>query len=720
MRKFLVILFTAMLISSASIVRAGEVNMKNAQKVAVGFYYEKGNHFKTINYNDIFISNSFIEKRNNEAVYYIFNINNEGFVIVSADDGAHPVLGYSFERPHSTQNNSPQFDYWMDEYAQQISDIKAQNLEADIEAKQMWDYYLNSSPTDLKVTKEKAINPFLLTQWGQGKYFNKFTPYDPAAMDDDHCPTGCVATAMAAVMYYYRYPESGFGTKTYNANNSQYGYGDYGYLSANFENTIYDYDQMLLTYNNNSGESSTQVSRLMYHAGVSVSMMYGPDGSGTGMDIALSALKVYWKFSTSLQLKERAGTLPSQWLSYMTTNLDDKKPIIYAGRESSGAGHAWLCDGYQGADYFHFDWGWEGSDNGFYYLNNLNTSNGTYNSEHEALFNIYPKNSYPSYCSGHKDIIGTSGTIEDGSGKYDYQDNSDCTWLIKAPGNDSIYNITLKWHAFDTESGQDIVTVYDGSSTSDPLLGTYSGNSTPPDITSSGTEMLIRFVTNGSVGKPGWMASYSTSGPVYCNINNIFDATGTIDDGSHSKNYQNNTSCLYFIRPTGASQVNFTLTKFDTEKGYDYLTIKDAVSGALLAQLSGKYHVDSLPPTLTAQSGQIQLLFQSDYANTGNGWTATWDTLGPNAIAENDIFKDISIYPNPAENILNLNFNLEQNQSFNINLISSTGSLVYSEEILNFAGNYKTTLDLTHLMRGVYFLQLVSDKGILNRKIVLQ
>ncbi|MCD4678895.1 MAG: C10 family peptidase, partial [Bacteroidales bacterium] len=573
MKKHFLILFSALIISSATLVHADDVSIKNAEKVAVSFFYEKVNQFKTVDYNDINITNSFTENRNNEAVYYIFNINNDGFVIVSAEDAAYPVLAYSFETLHYTQNNSPEFEYWMDNYARQITDMKAKNLKADIEAEKTWSHLLTSSPTELKTAKSKSIAPFITTTWGQGKYYNKFTPYDPQAMDDNHCPTGCVATSMAVVMNYYRYPVNGFASKTYNANNAQWGYGDYGYLSADFENTTYDYDQMLPTYDGNSGESCTQVSRLMYHAGVSVSMMYGPDGSGTGMNDAFQALKVYWKFSTSIQIKERAGTIPSQWLSYLTTNLDDKKPIIYAGRDNSpgGGGHAWICDGYQGTDYFHFDWGWEGSDNGYYYINNLNTSNGNYTDDQEALFNIYPKNSYPTHCTGQKDIIGTSGTIVDGSGKFDYQDNNDCTWLIKPPSNDSIENITLKWHAFDTESGQDIVTVYDGSSISDPVLGTYSGNSIPPEVTSTGTEMLVRFVTNSSNGHPGWLATYSTSGPHYCNFMSLTDVSGTIEDGSGAKNYRNKTSCLYFIQPPGATTIDFTLTKFDTEEGYDYL-----------------------------------------------------------------------------------------------------------------------------------------------------
>jgi len=723
MKKHLLILFTAIIISSATIVRADEVNIKDAGKVAVSFFYEKVNQFKTVNYNDITITDSYTEERNSEAVYYIFDINNNGFVIVSADDASHPVLAYSFEKSHSTVNNSPEYNYWMNNYSRQISDMKAKNLQADNKSEELWNHYISSAPSDLRTAKDKAVVPFLMTKWGQGKYYNKFTPYDPAAMDDNHVPTGCVATSIAAVMFYYRYPENGQGSNTYNANNSQWGYGDYGYLSANFENTTYDYDQMLLTYDSHSGEACTQVSTLMYHAGVSVRMMYGPDGSGTGMDDALNAFKNFWKYSSAIQLKERAGTIPSQWLSYLTSNLDLKKPIIYAGRDNSpgGGGHAWMCDGYQGTDYFHFDWGWDGSDNGFYYLNNLNTSNGNYSDDQEALINIYPKSSYPTNCTGQKDISGTTGTIVDGSGKSDYEDNIDCQWLIKPPVDDSINNITLKWHEFDTESGQDIVTVYDGSSTSDPVLGTYSGNSLPGDLTSTGTEMLVRFQTNGSVGHSGWLASYSSAHPVYCGVPvQETAASGTIDDGSLIKNYNNNSSCLYFIRPTDATKVNFTLTKFNTEEDYDFLTITDPVNGTLLAKLSGSYHVDSLPPTITSPSGQLQLLFQSDYANTGNGWTAIWDTLGPTGIEENEIFQNFSVYPNPTENILNLKFNLEQTQSFNINLVAANGRLVYNEKIGHFQGEFKKTIDLSHLTRGVYFLQLSSDKGILNRKIVLQ
>ncbi|MCD4680468.1 MAG: T9SS type A sorting domain-containing protein, partial [Bacteroidales bacterium] len=116
--------------------------------------------------------------------------------------------------------------------------------------------------------------------------------------------------------------------------------------------------------------------------------------------------------------------------------------------------------------------------------------------------------------------------------------------------------------------------------------------------------------------------------------------------------------------------------------------------------------------------GRLQLLFQSDYSGTASGWTATWQETS--AIEENEIFRDISVYPNPAENILNINFNLQQTQALNISLVSVTGKVVFNEEVGNFVGDFKKTIDLSTFTRGIYFLQLISEQGILNRKIVLQ
>jgi phosphotriesterase-related protein len=217
----------------------------------------------------------------------------------------------------------------------------------------------------------------------------------------------------------------------------------------------------------------------------------------------------------------------------------------------------------------------------------------------------------------------SSGTITDNSGESDYTYNLTCSKLIQPENSTSV---TLIFNSFSTEAGNDIVSIYDGPTTSSPLLGRYSGNSIPPAITSSGNSMLVVFSTNGSVGGPGWSASYfGNPSPDYTGtcVNEVSIAeSGTITDNSGVSDYYANMSCQKLIKVQDASSITLNFNSFATEAGYDFVRVYDGetTSSPLLGEFSGS----SIPPTVTSSGNSMLITFTTDGGVQLAGWSATY------------------------------------------------------------------------------------------------
>ena len=227
-------------------------------------------------------------------------------------------------------------------------------------------------------------------------------------------------------------------------------------------------------------------------------------------------------------------------------------------------------------------------------------------------------------CIGTANLTAPSGFFDDGSGSGDYGDNSDCKWLIQPSGATSV---TLSFSAFATENNFDFVKVYDGSTTTATLLGSFSGTTVPSSITSTGGTLLVHFTSDGSTGASGWAASYtSTSGSVNgCSGSTTFlAATGSFSDGSGTSNYGNNGQCDWLIQPVGATSITLDFNSFDTEFNYDYVKVYDGpnTSSTLMAAYSGS----SIPASLTSTGGSMLVEFVTNGSNTAGGWDATYSS----------------------------------------------------------------------------------------------
>ena len=321
--------------------------------------------------------------------FYIFNnTEGKGYVILAADDRITPVLGYSYENNFDAETLPPNLKAWLDGYAEQIRATVRMGIPATDEIHTEWDC-LRQGKT-LPIKSETAVSPLISTKWNQSPYVNELCPYDYSV--NKRTLTGCVATAMAQIMRYWSYPEHGYGSHSYVPTS----HPEYGSLYADFSSVNYQWSSMPNTVSSNNNAVAT----LMYHCGISVDMDYGTPGNpdngsaayiidNNGRPCAESALKTYFDYKSTLHHVIKSNYSDSQWTNAIKNELDNARPILYGGFNTKG-GHAFICDGYNNNGYFHFNWGWGGQYNDYFYINTLNPGTYEYSSGQQALIGIEP------------------------------------------------------------------------------------------------------------------------------------------------------------------------------------------------------------------------------------------------------------------------------------------------------------------------------------------
>jgi Peptidase C10 family/CUB domain/Secretion system C-terminal sorting domain len=473
---------------------------------------------------------------------------------------------------------------------------------------------------------------------------------------------------------------------------------------------------------NSVGFRDTAVATLIWHAGISVDMMYSPNGSGAYSEDALTAMINNFRYSPNAHLVPRDGTATDTYTGILRDNLDHKRVMYYDGYGTGG--HAFNVDGYQGTDYFHFNWGWSGSCNGYYYLNNLNPGGDDFTNGQRAMVELYPDtltNTYPSYCTGQHVLTALTGTFEDGSGPMEnYQNNDNCSWLINPQSiSDSIIQITLNFNHFSTESGSDLVNIYQGATTGDSLVGSFSGDNIPPAVIVNSSKALITFTTNGTTRKPGWYISYTTKSYDWCTGTKVFtDPEGTITNGSGNNNYQNSTTCRWEIIPSSGGAVQLNFNSFNTEPVNDYVKIYDLQTEQQLVQYSGDYSSSSLPATVIAPSGKMLILFVTNSSTTDKGWSASWSTLPLETKGQPEL-QGYQVFPNPASGQVFLQIYSSSKKALTAELISINGEVQYSEQFETKEGMNKKSIDISGLHAGVYFLRIIGEDGLITRKVII-
>ena len=356
-----------------------------------------------------------------ENQYYVYeNASGEGWVMVAADDAVTPILAYSKTGTFRTDNMPANLADWLGKYNSFIQKVSNDGVVANDEIKAQWKALRKGLPDD--PAGNVVVGPLVKTIWDQDVPFDRQCPGTGYWGEySSKAAAGCVAISMAQVMKYWSWPTTGKGSHTYTPLNPNTGETStrYGQQSANFGNTTYNWAKMKNSYlDSYTEEEGAEVAKLVYHCGVGTEMMYGnydDGGSGTytlnylswdESDNAQNAFYKYFRYKPATGYM-RDGLVyggytyydqwtDNAWTEMIKIELSNKHPIMYSGVSDEG-GHSFICDGYDDQNYFHFNWGWSGQNDGWYKLSNLAPGSGgagggsyVFNKQQQVLIDIVP------------------------------------------------------------------------------------------------------------------------------------------------------------------------------------------------------------------------------------------------------------------------------------------------------------------------------------------
>ena len=366
----------------SGIVLAGNVTEDQARQIAVSFWQSapvtRGGipSLQMVFHSEDLVTRSSVQS----PAYYVFdNTGGPGFVIVAGDDVAMPVLGYSFEHEFSKDNLPANLKAWLEYMRDEVNEARRSGAKAESAVTRAWSQVEVGTPV---VELETA-------KWNQMEPYNLLCPI----VGGESTYTGCTATAVAIVMRYHQWPEKGVGTLP-------------GYKISRGEvlpelplGHTYDWKNMPLEYPylGYSQVEANAVAVLMRDCGWMIFSDYGPIGSvgtmASSYDIP-SGLKTYMGYDKKARIISRNGYSTFEWNALMKGELDNSRPIIYAGF-SVRSGHAFVLDGYTDQDYYRVNWGWGGYCDGYFLLTALDPegqgaggSEGGYNTSQTAVIGI--------------------------------------------------------------------------------------------------------------------------------------------------------------------------------------------------------------------------------------------------------------------------------------------------------------------------------------------
>ena len=663
----------------------------------------------------------------NEIVYYVFNFEDGGFTMVAADKRVNPILAYSPENNY--KEGLPGVEDFVSAYEAKITDVKSEVVQPDVTASVQWAEIEEGRMRKDAVGPDKVL---LTSQWNQDKYHNALCPDMLASELEDakregvglatydyRVPNGCVALAMAQIMYYHRYPRVGVSSKGYT-------HPKYGRLTANFGATHYDYEAMA----DKATGYSDAMARLIFHCGVGVQMNYSGTGSGSNWENCRTAFRGYFNYKQA-EHYNKSSYSEDLWFQMLSKQVDSGWPVYYHACTQSGAGrdgcHAFVCDGYSSTGELHFNFGWGGSSDGFYTLTDMygyTVSNG-------AICGLKPLDETVNFFTGTDTLTANYGSFNDGSGRLPYRSNTNCSWLITPQNGLGVTKIELKVSAFETYDENDYVLIYAGNTASGTPIARLSGT------VAAGTTYIVNapsafvvFVSNGSNEKDGFTFNYSATVSSYSQCNSGLNPTpltantGTITNIGTTPYYNSNT-CNWIISPanaTTAQKVGLVFTRFNLAKG-DWIEIYTGGrnTGATRNYPEyGQYRFSAEnPPVIgtayVVEAASAYVRFFADNKDNGVGFELQWH--GDVGIRDlNAGVTTLNVYPNPANNVLNIDIETTEAENVTLTLCDILGKTLKTQHFSTTAQMSTCSIDVSDLAKGMYLLRVKTDKGITTKK----
>ena len=352
MKKLLNLLLTLAVVSS---VMAGTVNRQQARETAAKFMQLKG-----IRLDDASQQGKKVPA--GEQPVYVFNaVEGQGFVVVSGDDRTDAILGYTTQGTYDEDNLPENFREWLNQMTAEIEALGYDVAEARAAEE--------PETGTVRVPIHPEIKPLIVTTWNQGNSDNVYNAKCPV-VSGQHCLTGCVATAGAQIMYFHKWPkELTAEVPGYTANGS----------SANTSKALppikFKWEQMKTSYTRNdpNTDAVNAVAELMVYCGYAAKMKYGLGASSASESVLARGMVDYFGYDPNTLKsvsREKYTVLEWDWMIY--NELANRRPIIYSGSSSKEGGHAFICDGYDGAGLYHINWGWGGAYDGYFQLAGTN------------------------------------------------------------------------------------------------------------------------------------------------------------------------------------------------------------------------------------------------------------------------------------------------------------------------------------------------------------
>ena len=601
---------------------------------------------------------------------YLFVGERQGFVLVSADDCARPVIAYSLHGRLSPDSLPVQVSERMEAYCGLIADGIDQQVAPTTTDASRWEQLLKGNlPKD--GDNDDRIGPLLETHWHQDGGYALLTP--------QHTPTGCAATAQAQMMRYWRYPAFGHGNESYNC-------PPYGAQSADFSHTLYDWANMPDQVTTGSPyRQQLAVSTLMYHVGVSLHMGYAEGGSGAaglvghpGTPSIDNSLKDHFYYSRKMRPIYRTdGYTDQRWADSLVTELRLQHPIIYCGVAPEG-GHGFVCDGYEyrnGQVFFHFNFGWSGNGDGYYTVDDI-CPNVSPTGQIGSIYHFNQSNqallgAVPDYGLHVSDTLLTF--TRDGGSRQLYFcsiDTSVSSWSVSADqpwvtidrnGVDHVGAIAIA--AGENTSGRErqatVTFSQDGQSISVVVVQTYY---TPDDYCP--LTVVMESTRNGGWEGGAYLSFESLSGYVYGTASLSSGSSATVEVGVAPHD-------INVVFHHGGSSDRFINYRVLNRYGEEFVAVEYAF-------MNGGTHFIEWP---CAHLGIEQRSAE----------TSSW-----------------RVWPNPVHDVLHIEA---------ATLLRAELYDIYGRCVASTSGS---DVDLSGLPAGIYFLRAVSDSGVYESRIIKQ
>ncbi len=412
----------------------------------------------------------------------VFGYDGGGFAVISNDDRNEAVIGYS-DKAFSAGNLPDGLQWWLDAADKALSAALSYTRDTDL--------------TPSEYGYKASVASFVTARWGQSDPYNRQCPLSGTS----RTLTGCVATAMAQVLNYYKYP-AGIDRKVLPG---------YGVIEGS-----YDWTNMADTYLTDGNGTpqftdaqANAVAKLMFHCGATVSMNYGVSASGAyGYNIPEALIKTF-KYNENLTYRFRAIHTQKEWMGMIFKELSNGRPILYGAADASFGGHAFVFDGYDSNGFVHVNWGWEGGSDGYYDVALLNPQNYHFTEQQDMVTGI----ALPGVEIEKSWELGTMGSNLDLS-------LSGNTLTVDMTGGYTIYNLnggTSFWGNImlvldNNGTPSEIGTIATGVRVAAPADGGYSGATiaasksfdVPSDLPDGEYEVCL-----------GFKETFSTTGDIY-------------------------------------------------------------------------------------------------------------------------------------------------------------------------------------------------------------